>query len=110
MLTSYMPPMSCCNCVRITGSVGGLRPAGRGGIDSETLQERVAAAAAGLEPDLIEPQDVLVGMRMGALRELVERIHHGLEFLRQLREHVAEHPALAAGEGFSEHAVSAPAH
>ena len=74
------------------------------------LQQRVAAAAAGLEPDLVEAQDVLVGMGMGRLGELVERIDHGLEFLRQLREDVAEHPALAPGQRFGEHGVGAPAH
>src|SRR5581483_9644665 len=110
MLTSYMPPMSCCSCVRITGSLGELRPARGRRIDSETLEDRIAAAAAGLEPDLVEPQHVLVEMRVGALRELIERIHHRLEFLRQLREHAAEHPALAAGEGFGKNAVGAPAH
>src|SRR5579875_2121962 len=110
MLTSYMPPMSSCSCVRIIGSMGELGAAGRGRIDPEALEERVAAAAAGLQPDFIEAQDVLGRVRIGALGELVERIDHGLELLRELREHVAEDPALAAGERFREHAVGAPAH
>src|SRR5487761_318759 len=110
MLTSYMPPISCCSCVRITGSVGELRSGGRGRIDAEALEKRIGAAAAGLEPDLVEPQDVLVGMRVGCLRELIERIDHGLEFLRQLREDVAEHLALAPSQRFGENSVGAPSH
>src|SRR5512146_1732023 len=102
MLTSYMPPMSCCSCVRITGSVRELRAAGRGRIDAEALQQRVGAAAAGLEPYLVEPQDVLVGMRVGGFRELVERIDHGLEFFGQFRENAAEHPALASRQRLGE--------
>src|SRR5579885_3877708 len=105
-----MPPMSCCSCVRITGSVGELGSARACGIDAQALEDRVGAAAAGLEPYLVEPQDVLVGMRICGLRELVERIDHGLEFLRQLREDVAEHPALATRQRLGEDAVGAPSH
>src|SRR5579863_5857278 len=110
MLTSYMPPMSCCSCVRITGSVRELRSGGHRRIDAEALEERVAAPAAGLEPYLVEPQDILVGMRVGCLRELVERIDHGLEFLRQLREYTDQDPAFAAGQRFGEDAVGTPSH
>src|SRR6185437_15052646 len=110
MLTSYMPPISCYSCVRITGSVGDLCSGGRGRVDTQALEQRIGAAASGLEPDLVEPQDVLVGMRVGGLGQLVEGIHHGLEFLRQLREDVAQHPALAPGQHLTKDAVGAPAH
>src|SRR5882762_684364 len=94
-----MSPMRSWSRFRIMGSVcegrAGCegRAAGCRRIDAEALENVVAAAAAGLQPDLVQPEDVLVGMRVGSLAQLVQRIDHRLKLLGELAEHVAQDPA-----------------
>src|SRR6202050_2509102 len=105
-----MSPMKLCSRDSSMRSVreGGAAAAGR--IDPEALQLLVAARTAGLEPHLVETQHVAVAVRAAALTYLVERIHHGLELARQLREHVAEHAAAPVLGRLRQRAVGAAAH
>src|SRR5215469_613710 len=102
-----MPPMRLCSRDSSMRSVGECRYAGGGGSDAEALQLRIAARTSGLQPDLVEPQYVTVGLRTGALAHLVQRIDHGLEFLGQLGEYGGEHPATAVCRGLRQCAVGA---
>src|ERR1700733_14242106 len=110
MLTSYMPPMRSCSRDSSMRSVLERTAAGAGGIDPQALQLPVAARAAGLQPDLVQAQDIAVAMRGVALAHLVERVHHGLEFLGQLREYARQYPPAAMGCGLRQSAVRAAAH
>src|SRR3569833_2872690 len=99
---SLMKPWSC---LRIMRSVCERRSAGGRGIDTETLQQVKAAAAAGLQPDLIHPQHLLVSMLLRGLAHFVLRIDHGLELLGLLFEDFALHAAPAARHCFSERRI-----
>src|ERR1700722_19763491 len=85
-------------------------PTGGGGLDTEALQEVIAAPAAGLQPDLVEPQDVFVRVGVGSLADLVQGIDHRLEVLRELAEHLAQYPPLPARHGVGERGVGMTAH
>src|SRR4030088_2337404 len=97
-----MSPMRSWSCFRIMGSVCEGRTAGGRRIDAQALENVEATAAAGLQPDLIEPQDVLVGMRVRSLAQLVQRIDHRLKLLGQLAEYVAQHPASSPRQSFGQ--------
>src|SRR6516165_10103705 len=105
-----MPPMRLCSRDSSMRSVSECRAAGAGGIYPEPLELGVAAGAAGLQPDLVETQDVAVGLRARALAHLVQRLDHGLELLGQLREHRGKHASAAARARLREGPVSAAAH
>src|SRR5215472_7007317 len=105
-----MPPMRLCSRDSSMRSVCECRAAGGGGIDTEPLELRVAAGAAGLQPDLVETQDVAVGLRARALAHLVQRLDHGLKLLGQLREHRGEHASAAMRGRLREGPISAAAH
>src|SRR5882672_4252801 len=59
-------------------------------IDTEPLQDAVRPQAAGLQPDFIEPQDVPVGMDVGHLADVVQRIDEALELGRELAKDARE--------------------
>src|SRR3954471_23942107 len=105
-----MSPMKSWSCLRIMRSVCERRSAGGRWIDTEALQQVKAAAAAGLQPDLIQPQDVLVSMLIRGLAHFIQCIDHGLELLGQLTEHFAQHAATAARQCFSERGIGPSAH
>src|SRR5579864_6756877 len=104
-----MPPIRLC---RRDSSMRSVRERGAawGGVDAEALELRIAAGTAGLQPDLVQAQDVQVRVPPGALTDLVERIDHRLELLRQLREHGREHPPPAPRDGLRQLAVGPPPH
>src|SRR5579871_6764981 len=104
-----MPPSRSCR--RLSSMlVREGRAAGVARIDPEALQQPEAARAAGLEPDLVEPQDVAVGVPVGTLADLVERIHQRLELAGQLGEYPGQRTLAAARGGMRERAVGTPAH
>jgi hypothetical protein len=53
-------------------------------LHTELAQQPMRTPAAGLHPDLIEAQDVRIGMAMRHFAHFVERVHQPLELLRQL--------------------------
>ena len=46
----------------------------------------MSARTAGLQPDLVQAQDVFVAVRVGHFGHLVEHVDEALEFLRQLEK------------------------
>src|SRR5579863_765333 len=104
-----MSPMRSCSCLRIM-SVSEGRPAGSRRVDSEALQQTVAAATPRLQPDLVQAQDVLVGVGIRGLADVVQGIHQRLKFLRQLGEDVAEDARPAARKCLGERPIRAAAH
>src|SRR5215469_17556908 len=105
-----MPPMRLCSRESSMRSVGECRAAGGGGIYPEPLELRVAAGAAGLQPDFVVTQDIAVGLRARAVAHLVQRLDLGLELLGQLREHRGEHPSAATRGRLCEGPIGAAAH
>src|SRR5579864_1358741 len=100
-----MPPMRSWMRVRIMRSVRERGP-GAGRIHTEPLEYLVAAAAARFQPQLVQAQDVLVTVLIGALAHRVQGIDHGLKLLRQFGEHVAQHAVLTPAERSCERGVS----
>src|SRR5690606_27420879 len=79
--------------------------------DAESPQYREGARAAGLQPDFVQPQDILVAVRVRVLRHFVEHVHEPLELLRKLQEHRGERlAAQRASHVLSQRAVGASAH
>src|SRR5450432_3106253 len=104
-----MPPSTSCR--RLSSMLvreGG--PAGSTGVDAQALEQRVAALAAGLQPDLVEPQDVAIRVPVGALADLVQGIHERLEFRGQLGEYAGQHALAAAGGRLGKRTVGAATH
>src|ERR1700722_1209891 len=87
---------------------GEARAGGR--MHAQTLENLIGAPASGLQPDLIEAQDVAIRMPVGGLRKLVQGIDERLEFLRKLGEYRAQHPARAARVRHCKRSVGASAH
>src|SRR6267154_3936899 len=97
-----MSPIRSWRRFRIMGSVCESRAAREGctagcrRIDTEALENVVTTAAAGLQPDLVQPQDVLVRMCVRSLAHLVQRIDQRLKLLGELAEHITQDPASSA--------------
>src|SRR5260370_34817994 len=89
------------SCFRIMGSVcegragcGGCAAGGRR-IDTQALEKVVATAAAGLQPDFVQPQDVLFGKRVGSLCHPVPWFDLRVELPAPPTTHVSPHPPLS---------------
>src|SRR5476651_2272131 len=104
-----MPPSRSCR--RLSSMlVGEGGPAGGTWVDAQALEQRVAALAAGLKPDFVEPEEVAIGVPVGALADLVQRIHQRLEFCGQLGKYAGQHALAAAGGRLGKRPVGAPTH
>ena len=65
----------------------------------------------GTQPDFVQPHDVLIGVHIGRIRNLVEHINERLELGGQFVEHVAEHGRAAPiSHGVRKITVSRSAH
>src|ERR1700730_856322 len=91
-------------------SVGERGATSGGGLHAETLQDVVGAPATGLQPDLVQPQNVLVRVGVRGLADFVQSIDHRLEVLRQLAEYLAENPRFASGHRVGKGSVGPTAH
>src|SRR5580704_18363445 len=86
------------------------RATGDGRIDAETLELAVAPRATGLQPYLVQAQDVGIRARPVPLAHLVERIDHWLELARQLTEYAGECPAARMPGRVRQRVVGTTAH
>src|SRR5579859_1892472 len=105
-----MPLIRLCSRVSNMASVSERGTAGSSRLYTQTLENVIAALAAGLQPDFIQPQNVLVGMGVVALADFVQCIHHGLKLLGQLVEHLAQDFSLAARQRVAQRGVGSTAH
>src|SRR4051812_28960482 len=105
-----MSPIKSWRRFRIMRSVSEARSARSGRIDAETLEQIETSATSRLQPDLIQPQNVFVGMRVRSLADLVQSIHHRLEFRGQLAEDFAQYAPTAPRHGVSECRIRSAAH
>src|SRR5262245_22665302 len=96
--------------LRSSISVTVRRARGERRLDGDPAQQRLRAAAAGLQPDLVEAQDVAVAVRVRHLAHFVECVYEALELLCELAEHARERLAAATAHAVGERAVGAAAH
>src|ERR1700722_19885231 len=101
---------SCCSTMRLTAWASVLRDRDRRGFDPELAQQAVGARTAGLEPDLVQPQDVGLGVAPRRIADLTQRIHQRQELGRKLREYTAHDLPAATRQAAGQGAVGAPAH
>ena len=68
------------------------------------------ARTAGLEPDLVQPQDVGLGVASRRIADLAQRIHQRLELGRQFGKYPSQDLPAAARQAARQRAVGAAAH
>ena len=81
------------------------------GRDTESLQDRVRARAAGLQPDLVQPQDVAVGVRVRHLATSLSTSTSRWNFCASSRKTAANaRPRSVRAQVVRQRAVGAAAH